>query len=192
MGHLLGLDEYLDEAYNQSVFDQALASDQAWGVHLHGDRIVRARVLENLTYDLKLDIEGKGEEVTQKTRVKFLYPADLMESVKPFVKMDKKVKALDMEPIAARHKRYFVKNKSLFPLMKGEEVLFFTLLEGDVVKGIVAGFSRYEVTVHMKGGIPVTILRHSIYDLRNKKGRCFMKSFQEKQRDWERSEIYVS
>jgi hypothetical protein len=46
--------------------------------------------------------------------------------------------------------------------------------------------------VSLKGGFPVTILRHSIYDLRNKKGRCFLKSFQEEHRDWEKSHLFVS
>jgi len=46
--------------------------------------------------------------------------------------------------------------------------------------------------VSLKGEIPVTILRHSIYDLKNKKGRCFLKSFQEEHRDWEKSRLFVS
>jgi hypothetical protein len=40
-----------------------------------------------------------------------------------------------------------------------------------------------QVPVHQKGGKPVTILRHSIYDLRNKNGGCFLKSFQEERKD---------
>ena len=76
--------------------------------------------------------------------------------------------------------------------MKENEVVFFTLLEGDLLRGVIAGFSRYEITINLKGGVPLTILRHSIYDLRNKKGRCFLKSFQEEHRDWEKSKLYVS
>ena len=84
------------------------------------------------------------------------------------------------------------KNKTLFPLLKEREVLFFTLLEGEVIKGILGGFTRYDITVHLKGGTPVYLLRHSVYDLRDKKGRCFLKSFQESRRDWEKSEWFVS
>jgi len=76
--------------------------------------------------------------------------------------------------------------------MKDQEVVFFTLLEGELIRGIITGFNRHEITVSLKGGIPVAILRHSIYDLRNKKGRCFLKSFQEEHRDWERSHLFVS
>jgi sRNA-binding regulator protein Hfq len=76
--------------------------------------------------------------------------------------------------------------------MKDREVVIFTLLEGEVIKGIITAFSRYEITVHLKGGVLVTILRHSVYDLRNKRQRCFLKSFQERHRDWEKNDLYVS
>jgi hypothetical protein len=117
---------------------------------------------------------------------------ELADSIQGFIKTDEKVRALGLEPIFSPHKRYFVKNKSLFPLMKEREVVFFTLLEGEMIRGLIAGFTRYDITVHLKGGQPVTILRHSVYDLRNKKGRCFLKRFQEEHRDWEKSPLFVS
>jgi hypothetical protein len=193
MGYLLGLQEYLDEHYGYSVFDQALDSEQVWEFHVHGCRILRATVLENLKYDVKMQIEGQQKpEVLPKVQVKCLYPADLADSIRGFIKTEEKVKALGLEPIFSPHKRYFVKNKSLFPLMKEKDVVFFTLLEGEVIRGLISGFTRYDIAVHLKGGKPVTILRHSIYDLRNKKGRCFLKSFQEEHRDWEKSSLFVS
>jgi DNA-directed RNA polymerase subunit E'/Rpb7 len=85
-----------------------------------------------------------------------------------------------------------VKNKTLFPLIKEKEVLFFTLLEGEVIKGIITDFTKYELSISLKGGLPLTILRHSIYDIRNKKGRCFMKKYQQKHKDWKQSELFVS
>ncbi len=192
MGHLLGLQEYLDEVYNTSIFDQAPGSDLKWELHVQKHRIIKARITQVLKYDVGLDAGGDGEEVLPKVYVKLVYPENLSESVMSAVKIDKKVKELGLEPILAPGKRFHVKNKSLFPLMKERQVVFFTLLEGEIIRGIIAGFSRYEITVHLKGGIPVTILRHSIYDLRDKKGRCFLKSFQEKHKDWEKSELYVS
>lgn len=191
MGELIGLKDYLTENYDQSLFDQAVESGQAYMLHVHGHKNVQAIVKENLIYDIKTDIDGK-EDIIPKIEIKFLYPAEQKESVISLLKEDKKVKELGLEPIPRPNKRFFVKNKSLFPLMKDNEVIFFTLLEGDLIRGVIAGFSRYEITFSLKGGIPLTILRHSIYDLRNKKGRCFLKSFQEEHRDWEKSKLYVT
>lgn len=191
MGYLLGLKEYLDEGYNISIFDQALDSKKPWVFHLHGHRIVRARVLKNLKYDLKLLLKGEGEEEIAKIQVKLLYPAELEESLKSVIKTEKKVKDLGLDIIPSLSGRHFVKNKSLFPLMKERKVVYMTLLEGELIKGLIAGFSRYDITIHVKGGIPLTILRHSIYDVRDKKGRSFLKSFQEERKDWEKSDLFI-
>jgi hypothetical protein len=191
MGHLVGLKEYLQATYQHSVFAQALASQQPWELHLHGQRVVRATVTENLTYDIKVDIEGQGPEELPKINVKFLYQADLSAAIRKLIKIDQKTQARALSPILAPHERYFVKNKTLFPLMKERQVAFFTLLEGEMIRGIIADFSRYEITVHLKGGLPIIVLRHSIYDLRNKQGRCLLKSFQDQHKDWEKSALFV-
>jgi ribosomal protein S1 len=191
MGYLSGLQEYLDEAYNISIFDQALASEQPWELHIHNHRTIKARIIENLRYDVKVSVNGAAGEVLPKTDIKLIYPEDLAGSVTPLIKTDNKVRDMGLEPIISPKKRYHIKNKSIFPLMKERAVLFFTLIEGEIIKGIVAGFSRYEITVNLKGGTPVTILRHGIYDLRNKNGRCFLKSFQETSRDWEKSPLFI-
>lgn len=192
MGELSGLSEYLEKGYDVSVFDTVLASGKPWVFHLHGNNSLSGVVRENSKWEVAMDIEGKGKEDIQKIQIKYLYPADLDESVRPLIKRDQKVEAQNLEPIFAPGYRHFVKNKSLFPLMKEREVLFFTLLEGEIIKGIVTDFSRYDVTVSMKGGLPVTILRHCIYDLRNKKGRSFLKTFQEEHRDWEKSPLFTA
>ena len=192
MGHLLGLKEYLDKKYNTSVFDQAVASGKPWELYLHDRRTITATVLENRKWDITVQIAGQAKEELQKIQVKFLYPADLNEFVKPLIRIDRKVEALGLEAILAPGKRCFVKNKSLFPLMKEKDVLFFTLLEGEIIRGIIADFSRFEITVNLKGARPVTILRHAIYNLRNKEGRSFLKSFQEELRDWEKSPLYIA
>ena len=192
MGFLLGLQEYLNESYNTSVFDLAFESQEPLEFHLHNHRIIKAKVQENLRYDLRLSAEETGEEAFPKTDVKLLYPADQSDSVRPFLKTDKKVRDLGLEPIISPRMRHHIKNKSLFPLIKERRVLFFTLMEGEIIKGLVTDFTRYEIIVSLKGGTPVYILRHSVYDLRDKKGRCFLKSFQETLRDWEKSDFFVS
>ena len=58
MGYLSGLREYLDEAYNISIFDQALASGHPWELHIHNHRIIKARIIENFIYDVKVSVKG--------------------------------------------------------------------------------------------------------------------------------------
>lgn len=192
MGHLMGLKEYLDSAHHRSVFDEALASQKPWELHLHGHRILRTVICENSTYDVKVNTEGIGEETFPKLQIKLLYPAELSGAVRGLVKIEKKVQALGLQPILAPKERHIVKNKTLYPLMKEKQVVFFTLLEGEVVRGVVADFSQYDIVVHLKGGLPAVILRHSIFDCRNKQGRCLLKSFQETHKDWQKSPLFVA
>lgn len=192
MGKLSGLEEYLKEAYDESVFDKAAGSGKQWAIHVHGHEIMKVQILENLKYDISIITESSGKKSIPKVNIKLIYPENISDSVIPLLTIDQKIKGLGLEPISTPKRRYHVKNKSLFPLMKERSAVFFTLLEGEVIRGIIAGFSRYEITLHMKGGVPLTVLRHSIYDLRDKKGRSYLKSFQESRRDWEKSPLYCN
>jgi hypothetical protein len=192
MGQIDGLRDYLKTAYNLSIFDQAVETKALWTMHLHGQRVVQASVVENKQYEMVIDIAGQGHEEIHKLQVKCLYPADRTDAFAKMLKIDKKIQALELEPIYAPAERYNIKNKTLFPLMKERQVVFCTLMEGELIRGIVAEFSRYDLTIHAKGGLPVTILRHGIYDMRNKQGRCMLKSFQQQHRDWEKSSLFVT
>jgi len=63
MGFLSGLQEYLKQTYNASVFDQARESRQPWEFHLHGHRVIRANIYKNLVYDLKIKSNDTKETV---------------------------------------------------------------------------------------------------------------------------------
>jgi sRNA-binding regulator protein Hfq len=192
MSHLMGLQDYLDRHYQLSVFDQAKDSKELWVIHVHGHKILKVRIMDNLRYDLNADIEEEGPQVIQKTDIKLIYPASVAEQVGPLIKTEKKIADMGLQPIRSPSRRHHIKNKSLFPLMKEREVVVFTLLEGEKIKGIIADFSRYEIAVNLKGGTPVSILRHAVYDLRDKRRRCYLKTFQETHRDWEKSALFVS
>ncbi len=192
MGHIDGLRDYLKTDYKLSVFDQALETKELLTMHLHGQRVVQARMIENKQYEIVIDVAEQGPEELHKLQVKCLYPADRTDAFAKMLKIDKNVQALGLEPIYSPAERYNIKNKTLFPLMQERQVVFCTLMEGELIRGIVAAFSRYDLIIHAKGGMPVTLLRHGIYDMRNKQGRCLLKSFQQEHRDWEKSSLFVT
>jgi hypothetical protein len=161
-------------------------------LHLHKHKVIEATIVGNQKYDVEIQSPDTPDKILPKVHVKFLYPKATSGEVRSLVKIDEAVKASHLEPIASPRERYHIKNKSLYPLMRERKVVFLTLLEGEIIKGIVAGFSRYELSVNLKGGLPITVLRHAVYDLRDKRGRCFLKEFQETHRDWRKSELYVS
>jgi len=175
MASVSPLKKYLAENYGKSAFDLAGKDPLPWVYHLHGRRIVSARLVQNTTFRVVLAIDGKPEEEIPKIGVKLLYPASHTEAAARLIKSDPKVQALALEPIIRAKDRHHIKNKTLFPLMEEREVLFFTLLEGEVVRGLVSAFSRYELLVSLKGGVQVAVMRHGVLDVRDKKGRCYLK-----------------
>jgi hypothetical protein len=98
------------------------------------------------------------------------------ETLARLIKTDAKAQAAPLDPIISPKDRHHVKNKTLFPLMQQRVVLLITLLEREIIKGLVQGFSRYDLTISLKGGVPVVLLRHAILDVRDKKGRCYLKT----------------
>lgn len=190
MRHLAGLREYLEAHYQDSVFAAAHASGAPWTLHLHGSRVVTCAVRDVSRYEIALVDAGAAEQIS-KHAVQFLYPADRAAAVAPLLKVDAKVRQRRLEPILTVNQRHHVKNKSLFPLMMEKTVVFFTTLGGDVLRGLVDGFTRYEITVKLKGGVAVTLLRHAVFDCRDKHGRSHLKAFQQKARDWQRCSLWL-
>jgi hypothetical protein len=170
------LNRYLEDNYNKSVFDAALGDPSPWVYHLHDRRIVHARTVSDSTYRVVLSVDGQPEKEIEKTSIKLLYPASYAQVAEKLIKSDPKIKANPLAPIIYPKARHHIKNKTLFPLMQQREVLFFTLLEGEIVRGLILAFSRFDLTIGLKGGIPIVVLRHGILDVRDKKGRCYLKS----------------
>jgi len=183
--------EYLDENYESSVFESFLKSGNQAVFHLNGHRIVQGSLRAVERFDFILETGDGKEESTLKHNVKMVYDASLSSGIRPLLKTDNNIKAQNFKPILSGAGRNHIKNKTLFPLMKDRTVLFFCLLEGEIIKGIILGFSRYEITVGMKGGLPVTILRHAVYDLRDKRKKCFLKRIQQIKKDWKSSSYYI-
>jgi sRNA-binding regulator protein Hfq len=189
---LLGFKDYLAAHDADSVFTDLLASAQVWIFHVHPKRVIRARVVGVEPYMVTLAPEEGEAETLSKHDIHFCYAPEDAAAVEKLVKADKSVQALALSPALSPRDRHFVKNKTLFPLMEERVVLFVTLIDGSVIRGLVVGFSRYEIQVSMKGGVLVTLLRHSLYDLRDKDGLCYLKSVQEQRKDWRKSALFVT
>ena len=191
-GHLAGFKEYLAAHDSHSVFDDALASDALCNFHVHPGRIVTARLTGAETYDVTMTPAGGEAEVLQKHDIHFLYPAEQAAAVAKLVQPDSAVAGLGLAPSIYHRERRFVKNKTLFPLMQERTVVFVTLRDGSVIRGLITGFSRYDIQMSMKGGVVVTLLRHSLHDIRDKNGRGYLKSVQQKRKDWKKSSVFVA
>ena len=190
MPELQGFSDYKKEHYELSDFTALETSGEASLFLRHGGIRLTGTIVRQSIYDLYI-ATAQGEVVVPKVEIKCHAPASETKIVEKLIKTDKKVAALSLCTIHAPACRYFIKNKTLYPLTQERQVILITLLEGEVIKGLVENFSRYDVTMRVKGGVRLTVLRHAIYDMRDKRGRCYLKQFQKQAKDWQRSELYT-
>ena len=169
------LKSYMDAHYDESIFDQLQKNGEEWIFHVHGHKTIVGTVMMNNKYDVVLKTKNQDRLPITKHYIKFLYSVEQLDDLKSKIKLDKKVKKAELGPILNPRKRNHIKNKTLFPLMKERTVLNFTSLEGDIVSGIIGGFSRYEITILGRGGVPIVFLRHAIQDVRDKRNKCHLK-----------------
>jgi len=169
------LNSYLAENYQKSIFDHMEKEGETWTLCLHGNRVVSGTVKTNKQYDVVFLSEDGIEEEIPKHNIKILYLKKDEAEVQKGVKTDDGVKKKKLEPILNPQDRNHIKNKTLFPLMNERVLLFFTTLEGDMLGGIVGGFTRYEIQVLGKKAIPVILLRHAVYDIRDKRKKSYLK-----------------
>jgi sRNA-binding regulator protein Hfq len=177
---LAGLQDYLKEHQKDSVFAREVGQDSSWCLFLHGDQRKKGKIQADQTYEIDLLTQGGSVERIHKVNVKILCEASKEDAVLQLLKTDEALKNKPEGPHFGPRYRHHIKNKTLFPLMNRKEVLFFSTLEGEVLRGVVTGFSRYEINLGMKGGVPVVLLRHAVFDVRDKKGRSYTKESVEK------------
>jgi hypothetical protein len=177
---LAGLDDYLKSHQKDSIFAREAGRGTSWCLFLHGNERKIGKIQNDQTYEIDfLTQEGVVEKI-HKVKVKILCEASREKEVVALLKTDEALKGAPEGPHFGPRYRHHIKNKTLYPLMNRKEVLFFTMLEGEVLRGIIAGFSRFEISVHMKGGVPAVLLRHAVFDVRDKKGQSYSKKAVEK------------
>ena len=177
---LEGFKEYLAEHQGDSVFEREKGKDSSWCVFLHCGGEAVGRIEQNEAFEFQLrDPQGALQKL-HKVKVNFLCLASDREEVLRQTKRIEAVAARTEGPHFLPRFRHHIKNKSLFPLMSRREVLFFTLLNGELLRGVIAGFSKYEIYLHLKRGCPVVILRHAVMDVKDKRNRSYLKKAVEK------------
>jgi sRNA-binding regulator protein Hfq len=177
---LRGIREYLEEHQGDSLFEREKGKGTSWCIFLHGDGERIGQIDQNEAFEFQFRGPDGSQEKIHKVKVNFVCRESDRDEVVKQLKRDETVAKKTEGPHFLPRFRHHIKNKSLFPLMNRREVLFFTLMNGEVLRGIVQGFSKYEIYLNLKRGTPVAILRHAVVDVRDKKDRSFLKKAVEK------------
>lgn len=195
MKSLKGLTDYLKTKEPPSVFDELAQSGVQAVFHRRDGSEFVGTVFENAIYDLKVRLEESAEEpretVVSKVEILCVYKPNDRESISKHARGNKREMEQPINPLPKNAERHHIKNKTLYPVMEERQVVFITLLDGTALRGLVVGFNRFEIRMNLKGGAPITVLRHGVLSAGTKNGRSLLKTDQEKFRDWKKSALYV-
>lgn len=156
----------LEKNYARTCLQESIDSGNSLGLALHGHKRVRGKVLSNGKYDFQFLEDGKADPIEiHKTHIKYGYaPADF-KTLRKVHSIDNHVKKQKLDPIMRVKDRHHFKNLTLQRSMdEGIEIEVISL-EGDVFKGVVTWFGRWEFGLRVKGGAEIIIFRHAVYRL---------------------------
>lgn len=167
--------EYLATAQPPSIFDELVQNGAAALFHRCDTTDCVGTVTKNDLYDLTFRPADAAEGAPEATlsKVNILYvcrPED-----RTAIARQTKDPLRAAEPLRSPAGRYHIKNKTLYPLMTDRAVVFLTLLDNTVVRGLITGFNRYEIRVSLKGDVPIVALRHGILAAQTKEGRSILR-----------------
>lgn len=192
---LEGFREYIEAGMTPPVFDELARCKEPAVFYCCDGSVLTGTVVANLTYDVILSLSGMTEEspvekTVSKTEILFICRDTDASALSAQLKRCKTGDIQPVEPLRRAVERHHIKNKTLYPLMRERQVVLITMLNGLVLRGLVSGFNRYEISLSLKGGVPVGVLRHGVLKAQNKDGRSLLKADQETLQDWKKSPFY--
>ena len=191
MGYLRGLDSYLKQNYDRNIFKEFKLQNRVLHFHLAGHQELTRKIKKVVTFDL--DLIDRERQVIRypKLHIKFYYPVKIKEAIRPLLDTDPEVVAMNLPPLRHIPERHHIKNKTLYHLMMERQAVVITLLDGDVLRGFIDDFTRYEIFLKFHDNLRIVVLRHAVLRFTDFRGRNMLKEFQETARDWEKSSLWV-
>jgi len=127
-------------------------------------KLPKGRVGAVEPYTFTFETDGETIEL-HKLQVKYAYaPAD-WKKVKKGIRYESKKPEVEVLPAERPQDRYSCSDKRLFSYLDSEQEIAATLLGGDMMRGRITWFSRYEFGLALRTGVEVTVFRHALKNL---------------------------
>lgn len=160
------LDQHRADYRDHSVLDAAVASAAPLTLLLHGHRRVTGTILSVEAYRFRIKTEEGAEEDVHKLQAKLAFQPDAYKRLRKVLRMDKALEASPLPPVERPQDRYGCSDRRLFKYLDTKVEVQATTLEGEIVRGCVSWFGRYEFGLKLKGDAEVVVFRHALHDLR--------------------------
>ena len=129
---------------------------ELYGRHIEG--IISRR----LTYTLVILTDG-GTHHLEKLNIKYMYKKDEISHVVQDIEVDAELKAQNLVSIVHKSERFHVDNRVLARCRKEKIPVRLTLRGGEIMTGVIAWFSQYEIKMFLAHGASVVAFRHGLH-----------------------------
>ena len=158
------LKAYLTEHRERSILTELEAASGDALVAVHGQTLLRGVITEVTPYEVGLSVDGAPAELTPKLQIKYAALGSDAGALASSI-----VAAPDAgpaDPIPAPQDRYHLADRHLMSWMESGSALRLRTLEGDLIRGSVEWFSRWEIGLLTRdAGLRVGVFRHAIAHL---------------------------
>lgn len=132
---------------------------------LHDGTTLKGRVVDVEAYQVVFEAEGGEPQPIHKLKLLYVYDPSDWKGVKKGVRVDKK-QGRETEPPAVRPQdRYSCSDRRLFGYLDRNVELSVALLSGEVLRGTLTWFGRYEFGLRLRTGAEITVFRHALRDV---------------------------
>ncbi len=154
----------LDEHREANRDRTCLVPGEPLALVLHHGRTLKGQVVSVEPYTFQFDT-GNGTQEIHKLQVVYGYPPAEWKKVKKAVKVDKNAASDADAPAVRPQDRYSCSDKRLFGYLDREVEIAVTLIDGQILRGTVRWFGRYEFGLAVRTGVELVVFRHALRDL---------------------------
>lgn len=161
------LEAHVADNGQRSCLDEARASGRLLALQVVGQRRVTGVVTEVGPYEVTVRDEAGAEVKLHKLEIKCAWYADDYKKVRKALRRDKALTDSPKEIARRPQDRYGLSDKRLFRFHDEGTQVDATLVEGEVIRGAIMWFGRYEFAIGVKGESEIVVFRHALADLRS-------------------------
>lgn len=161
------MEDYRAAQQSRSCLEEAAAHGRTLALLLHGQRRVEGRIVAADAYNVTVHEPGAAEPTpVHKLQIKAAYLPEDFKKLRKVLRRDKTLSEAPRPPVDRPQDRYTLSDRRLWKYLDEGTTLDVTLLEGEILRGAVLWFSRYEFAIGLKGEASVTLFRHALADVR--------------------------
>ncbi|MFH1727468.1 MAG: cold shock domain-containing protein [Pseudomonadota bacterium] len=135
---------------------------------LTGRRTINGLVNEVKSYDFVVALSREETIEVKKIETKCIYKYSNGGPISKLIKVDEMTRRKKLMPSEKIKDRYFIPNILLEETVKNSKEVTVTLSDGEVIKGPISWFTKYEMLIAVSPRLKVLVFRHSVVDFKVK------------------------